>query len=50
MNLGKDEKDRIAALKEKVKDLKPEEAQVLILQDVAESLAIMAGKVGRKLL
>ena len=50
MNLGEDEEEKIKGLKARVAKLSAQDAQTLILQDIAESLAIIAGKIGRKLL
>ena len=52
MNLGDDEKEKIISLDEKLKDpkLSVDDKKVLVLQDIANSLSIIAGKVGRKLL
>ena len=50
MNLKDEEKDKIKELDDKIKLLKPEEAQVIALQSIADSLIILSHKVGRKLL
>lgn len=52
MNLGEFEKDKEAALKSKLADpkLSIEDKKLLVLEDIADSLRILAGKIGRKLL
>lgn len=52
MNLKEYEKDKMSDLSAKLTDpkLTVEERKVLILKDISDSLAIIAGKIGRKLL
>lgn len=52
MNLGDFEKEKEQALKVKLADNKYslEEKKLLVLEDIADSLRILAGKIGRKLL
>jgi len=50
MNLKDEEKAKIQDLKDKVKLMKPEEVQAEALMSIAESLIIIAHKLGRKML
>ena len=50
MNLKKEETDKINEMKDKIDLLKPDEAQAIALESIAESLIIIAHKIGRKLL
>lgn len=52
MNLGDFEKNKESALKQKMSDskLSVEDKKLLVLEDIADSLRVIAGKIGRKLL
>lgn len=50
MNLKKEEKDKIDELKDKIKDMDAKDAQIIVLQSIADSLIILAHKIGRKFL
>lgn len=52
MNLGEFEKEKENSLKSKLADskLSIEEKKLIVLLDIADSLKILAGKIGRKLL
>lgn len=52
MNLGFEEQEKMTNLDSKLKDskLSVEDKKLLVLKDIADSLSIIAGKLGRKLL
>ena len=50
MNLKDEEKTKIFELKDKIKDLDAKDAQIIVLQSIADSLIIITHKIGRKLL